>query len=151
MKSVRGELDRLNAELSDYDRELKSKEQQLLEKIEQNKTFVNLLHKTELEGKAEDVIHAITQSATGKKDMKPSDWKRLYQAVDELYPFFKDRMLIELGTFTEKQMQVCYLMRAGLTNHQIQNITSLSRVTVWRWTNKYSWVAATGEYAIRRR
>ena len=37
-------------------------------------------------------------------------------------------------------MQVCYLMRIGLTKHQIQNITGLARVTIWRWTKKYSWV-----------
>ena len=72
--------------------------------------------------------------------MKSADWKQLYQAVDELYPLFKDRLLKELGTFTEQQMQVCYLMRIGLSKPQIQNMTNLSRVTVWRWVKKYDWV-----------
>lgn len=31
------------------------------------------------------------------KNMKSSDWKQLYQAVDELYPLFKDRLLKELS------------------------------------------------------
>ena len=30
------------------------------------------------------------------------------------------RLLQELGTFTEQQMQVCYLMRIGLSKTQIQ-------------------------------
>ena len=38
----------------------------------------------------------------------------------------------ELGNYTEQQQQVCYLMRIGLSNPQIQNMTNLSRPTVWR-------------------
>lgn len=51
----------------------------------------------------------------------------------------EDRLLRELGTFTEQQMQVCYLMRIGLSKPQIQNMTNLSRTTVWRWVNRYDW------------
>lgn len=143
LSNVKRELQRVNTELSDYDEALKTKEQQLSEKMEQNKTFLNLLHQSELEGKAEDVIYAIRQSSEGKKNMESSDWKQLYQAVDELYPLFKDRLLKELGTFTEQQMQVCYLMRIGLSKTQIQNMTNLSRVTIWRWVKKFNWIQTT--------
>lgn len=137
---VKAQLDKVSTELTGYDIELREKEQRLTEKMQQNQTFLNLLHQSELEGKAEDVIEAIRQSSEGKKNMQPADWKQLYRAVDELYPTFQDQLLKELGTFTEQQMQVCYLMRIGLTKHQIQNITGLARVTIWRWTKKYSWV-----------
>ena len=120
--------------------ELKAKERELNEKMNQNKTFIKLLHQSEFEEKAEDVIHAIRQSATGRRVMEPADWKQLYQAVDDLYPAFKDRLLKELGSFTEQQMQVCYLMRIGLSKPQIQNMTDLSRATIWRWVKKYDWV-----------
>jgi len=145
LANVKRELLRVNTELSEYGEVLKDKEQQLAEKMDQNKTFIKLLHQSELEGKAEDVIYAIRQSSTGKKNMKSADWKQLYQAVDELYPLFKDRLLKELGTFTEQQMQVCYLMRIGLSKPQIQNMTNLSRVTVWRWVKKYDWVLIPDE------
>lgn len=46
----------------------------------------------------------------------------------------------ELDTFTEQQMQVCYLMRIGLSKTQIQNMTNLSRVTIWRWVKKFAWI-----------
>ena len=72
--------------------------------------------------------------------MKPADWKQLYQAVDALYPSFKDLLLKNIGSFSEQQMQVCYLMRIGMSPKQIQGITNLSRVTVWRWTKKFDWV-----------
>lgn len=145
LANVKRELLRVNVELSEYSEALKDKEQQLAERMDQNKTFIKLLHQSELEGKAEDVINAIRQSSTGKKNMKSADWKQLYQAVDELYPLFKDRLLKELGTFTEQQMQVCYLMRIGLSKPQIQNMTNLSRVTVWRWVKKYDWVLIPDE------
>lgn len=145
LANVKRELLRVNVELSEYGEALKDKEQQLAERMDQNKTFIKLLHQSELEGKAEDVIYAIRQSSTGKKNMKSADWKQLYQAVDELYPLFKDRLLKELGTFTEQQMQVCYLMRIGLSKPQIQNMTNLSRVTVWRWVKKYDWVMMPDE------
>lgn len=145
LANVKQELLRVNVELSEYGKALKDKEQQLAERMEQNKTFIKLLHQTELEGKAEDVIHTIRQSSKGKKKMKFTDWKQLYQAVDELNPLFKDRLLKELGSFTEQQMQVCYLMRIGLSKPQIQNMTNLSRVTVWRWVKKYDWVLMPDE------
>lgn len=137
---VKSELQRVTTELSESEEALKEKEQQLSEKMDQNKTFIKLLHQSELEINAEDVIEAIRQSSTGKKNMTSADWKQLYQAVDELYPLFRDRLLNELGDFTEQQMQVCYLMRIGLAKPQIQNITNLSRVTVWRWSKKFDWV-----------
>ena len=145
LKNVKRELQRVNEELSDYDEALKAKEQQLSEKMDQNKTFIKLLHQSELEGKAEDVIYAIRQSSKGMKDMKSSDWNQLYQAVDELYPSFKDQLLKELGNFTEQQMRVCYLMRIGLSKPQIQNMTNLSRVTIWRWVKKFDWVLTNDE------
>jgi len=128
LASVKRELQRVNVELADYSTELKEREQQLTEKMEQNKTFIKLLHKSDLEGKSEDVIDAIKKTSTGKKNMSAAEWRQLYQAVDELYPLFRDRLLKELGNFNEQQMQVCYLMRAGLPKPQIQNMTNLSRV-----------------------
>lgn len=120
LTNVKRELLRVNVELSDYSAVLKEKEQQLAEKMDQNKTFIKLLHKSDLEGKSEDVIDAIKNTSTGKKNMKTADWRQLYQAVDELYPLFRDRLLKELGHFNEQQMQVCYLMRAGLSKHRFR-------------------------------
>ena len=145
LNHVKSELLRVTTELSESEEALKEKEQQLSEKMDQNKTFIKLLHQSELEINAEDVIEAIRQSSTGKKNMTSADWKQLYQAVDELYPIFRDRLLSELGDFTEQQMQVCYLMRIGLSKPQIQNITNLSRVTVWRWSKKFDWVLTSDD------
>lgn len=144
LKSVKNQLKDLNGELTKFDEKLKEKEQLLSEKIAQSQTFLNLLHQTELEEKAEDVIFNIRQSSEGKKHMTTTNWKQLYKAVNELYPAFKDQLMKELGSFSEQQMQVCYLMRIGLSKPQIQNITNLSRVTIWRWVKKFNWIQTTG-------
>ena len=140
LNNVKQELQRVNNELTEYNEALKEKEEQLAERMEQNKSFIKLLHQSELERKAEDVIQAIRQSSTGRMNMESADWKQLFKAVDELYPTFNERLLKELGNFTDQQKQVCYLMRIGLSKPQIQNMTNLARVTIWRWTKKYDWV-----------
>lgn len=131
------ELEQMNQEIGRYDTELKEKERQLEDRIEQNKTFVRLLHQSELESSAEEVTRGIKESARGKRQMNNRDWRQLYRAVDELYPTFHEDVLERLGRISEQQMQVCYLMRIGLTNSEIQNLTDLSRVTAWRWMKRF--------------
>lgn len=133
-------LNKVNEELVIISNELKQKEQILNERMEQNQFFIKLLHQTELEKSAEEVILALRQSAQGRRSMSSDDWRRFYKAVDELYPSFNTLMLQNLGKFSQEQMQVCYLMRVGFSKPQIQNLTGLSRVTVWRWDKKFEWI-----------
>jgi len=129
--------------LTDKERRLKkeiaSKEQELSIQIEQNKNIILQLHQSDFEDSAEDIFNTIKQCSVGKQSMTSDIWKRLYKTVDKLYPNFNELLLKELGTFTEQQKQVCYLMRIGLSKPDIQNVTNLSRVTVWRWTKKFDW------------
>lgn len=143
LDNIKLELQRVNRERAEHESDIKAKERKLSEAMEQNKELIRLLHKSELDGKSEDVIKAIEQSVAGRKEMTQTEWRQLYQAVDRLYPSFNEELLKETGSFSEMQMKVCYLMRIGLSNSQIQNITGLSRSTVWRWTVKYDWAQAS--------
>ena len=140
LDSVKQSLDRVEQELRENKEKLKDREQLLEDKIEQNKTFMRLLCQSEMSVKATEFINMLRQSSGSTKEMQLSDWKKLYQAIDELYPDFKERLFCQPGVITEQQMQVCYLMRAGLSKPQILQLTKLSRVTVWRWTKKYEWI-----------
>lgn len=120
------------------------KEQELSAQIEQNKSIIQQLHQSDFEDSAEDILNTIRQCAVGKRSMTNDIWKRLYKTVDKLYPGFNELLLTELGTFTEQQKQVCYLMRIGLSKPDIQNVMNLSRVTVWRWTKKFEWALGNG-------
>lgn len=145
LENMKSELLRVNKELADNDVVLKDKEKQLVEKINQNKMIVNLLHQTELEGVAEDVVEAIRQSSVGKKNMSAADWKQLYKAVDKLYPSFHEQLVDEMDNFNAQQMQVYYLMRIGLNPTQIMNVTDVPRVTLWRWKKKCDWIVALAQ------
>ncbi|MBQ9169700.1 MAG: hypothetical protein IJ148_02595 [Bacteroidaceae bacterium] len=118
--------------------DIAEKDQQLAEKDERNQMLTSIIHRSELETRAEDIMQVLKQCAAGKREMTAADWKQVYHAVDELDQTFKQRLPSgEMGTVTEQQMQIMYLMRIGLTNMQIQNVTNLSRQTIWRWRKKY--------------
>lgn len=114
---------------------------QLQDSVEQNKTFIRILTQSQMEMVDKDIIFTLKQSSDGKKTMTNNDWMCLYYAVDKEYPDFKEKLLQRIDVFTEKQMQLCYLLRIGLSKQQIMNITGLSRPTVWRWDKKHDWIS----------
>lgn len=142
--SLNVEIERVSLQEKNLRDELARKESELNEKMAQNKTLVRLLHQSELTDKAEEVIESIRQVSNGEKTMSQSDWDQLFTAVDALYPDFKEQMVYKCDALTEQQIQFCYLLRIGLSNVQIKNITNLSRVTVWRWMKKFEWVEELG-------
>lgn len=141
--SYKTKTEDINKQLQSVQEELNKKEKLLTDKIAQNQNFIRMLHKSELEEDASDVVEAIRQSANGKKEMSQSDWKQLFAAVDKLFPDFKEEIVKNLGNFTLQQEQVCYLIKIGLNNPQIQHLTNLPRVTVWRWVKKFGWASET--------
>ena len=145
LDDVKKKLQLVNQELSENTEALKKTEEQLEEKKEQNKTFIKLLHQSDFEGKAEDVIRAVRAASKGKKEMTLAEWKQLYNAVDELYPTFHEAILKQHKRVSDKEMQVLYLIRIGLSKQQIINMTDLARVTIWRWEKKFDWVLTSEE------
>ena len=144
IQSLNAEIERVNSLDEDLRNQLLQKESELKEKMAQNKTLLRLLHKSELTGKAEKIIESIRQSSNGAKTMSQSDWDQLFSAVDALYPDFKEQMVNKCDALTEQQIQFCYLLRIGLSNVQIKNVTNMSRVTVWRWMKKFEWIEELG-------
>lgn len=127
-------------ELDETEKELQSKSKELGDKVEQNKLFLRMLHKSEMELNAEDVIRNIHEASVGRHRITAREWQQLLTAVDQLYPDFKDALVMRTESLSEEQMKFCYLLRIGLSNPQIQNVTDMSRATVWRWSKKYGWV-----------
>ena len=129
-----------NADIDRYTADLQKAKNELAEKQRQSQTLMQMLHRTEFSVQAEDVVISVKEAARGKRTLEGDDWQRLYSAVDSLYPGFRDILTERLGTFSEQQMQVCYLMRIGLNNPQIKNVSAIPRTTIWRWTKAYGWI-----------
>lgn len=123
--------------------ELMEKQQELLERHEQNRSLISMINHSAMEEKAEDVIENIRLTSKGNKNMNASDWQNLYKAVDELYPGFYELLTTKDGNMKEQHRRMCYLMKIGLNMTQIRNMTNLSRATVWRWTKRCSWILKT--------
>lgn len=129
-----------NADIDRYTADLQKAKEELAEKRRQSQTLMQMLHRTEFSVQAEDVVISVKEAARGKRKLEGDDWQQLYAAVDSLYPGFRDILTERLGTFSEQQMQVCYLMRIGLNNPQIKNVSDVPRTTIWRWTKAYGWI-----------
>lgn len=129
-----------NADIDRYTADLQKAKTELAEKRRQSQTLMQMLHRTEFSVQAEDVVISVKEAARGKRTLEGDDWLQLYSAVDSLYPGFRDILTERIGTFSEQQMQVCYLMRIGLNNPQIKNVSDVPRTTIWRWTKAYGWI-----------
>lgn len=113
---------------------------QLEEKRRQSQSLLQKLRHSEMQENAYDVIAWVRLAADGKRRMDDADWNRLFSAVDSVYPDFSDMLLSRVTVLNNQQMQVCYLMRIGMSNPQIRNITDLPRTTIWRWTKTFGWI-----------
>lgn len=129
-----------NADIDRYTADLQKAKNELAEKRRQSQTLMQMLHRTEFSVQAEDVVISVKEAARGRRKLEGDDWQQLYAAVDSLYPGFRDILTERIGTFSEQQMQVCYLMRIGLNNPQIKNVSDVPRTTIWRWTKAYGWI-----------
>ena len=130
----------ISEELQHNEQLLETTQKRLNDKMKQSEQLMQMLHKAELEDSASDVVEAVRKSAEGKKKLSATEWQQLYSAVNSLYPDFKDSLVSRDGNLSEQQMQMCYLMRIGLTGPQINNVVDISRTTVWRWTNANKWI-----------
>lgn len=130
----------INNELCLNEKLLKDAKNRIEEKMHQNLSLMHMLHQTKLEENASDVIMSIRKTSEGKKKFSKNEWQKLFTAVNNLYPDFKASLLHKAGKISEEQIKVFYLMRIGLTNPQIKNVTDLPRTTIWRWTNSQKWI-----------
>ncbi|MBR6077723.1 MAG: tetratricopeptide repeat protein, partial [Paludibacteraceae bacterium] len=131
---------------NDKDLMEKEREQLLEEKKNQNKMYLGMISASHFESNAgNDVIGMLRNSETSAKKLSKSEWRLIYASVDKMHPDFSGEIASQATPLTEKQIQFCYLLKIGLTSPQIQNMTGLARVTVWRWTKKFDWIVADSE------
>lgn len=142
LQNTKLELAKVSNDLGLTEIELKIKEKMLSEKMDENKRVITLLHKAEIEEHAEDIVAIIRKASVGHTSISPDQWQRFYHEVDNLQPDLMENIIHNLGKFTDQQKQVCYLMSVGFNNSQIENITGLPHVTVWRWTKRFSWISS---------
>lgn len=129
-----------NKRLKSAEKLLEETQGQLEEKRRQSQSLLQMLHHSEMQENATDIVAKVRMAAEGKMNFYDEDWKELFSAINSVYPDFSDMLLSRTTSLNEQQMQVCYLMRIGMSNPQIRNVTDLPRTTIWRWTKTYAWI-----------
>lgn len=133
-------LDDANERLKSAEKLLEDTQGKLEEKRRQSQSLLQMLHHSEMQENATDIVAKVRMAAEGKMSFYDEDWKELFSAINSVYPDFSDMLLSRTTSLNEQQMQVCYLMRIGMSNPQIRNVTDLPRTTIWRWTKTYAWI-----------
>ena len=133
-------LDDANKRLKSVEKLLEDTQGKLEEKRRQSQSLLQMLHHSEMQENATDIVAKVRIAAEGKMSFYDEDWKELFSAINSVYPDFSDMLLSRTTSLKEQQMQVCYLMRIGMSNPQIRNVTDLPRTTIWRWTKTYAWI-----------
>lgn len=80
---------------------------------------------------APEIIAKYKKAATGKISLSDDDWSELLAAVDTLYPGFTKEIQERLKDVKLPILRICYLLKIGMTNPQIVNITGYPSQTVW--------------------
>lgn len=137
LKETQRKLADVKAEIMRYDAELRQKEEELANRVNQNNAYLRMLHQTAVEVRSADIIKALKLTAEGRHHMTSDEWRQFFHAVDETYPTFSQGLAGRLGNVDEQVLRFCYLQKAGMTTVQIMNLMPLSRTTVWRWNKKY--------------
>jgi hypothetical protein len=57
-----------------------------------------------------------------------------------MYPPFKDCLMEISKKMKPEKMKVAYLMLAGLSGPQIEDLIETPRSTVWRWIGELGWI-----------
>ena len=141
IRDNRMELTAVHEELERSETELARAKDEVASRLEQNRHILQMLHQSDFEARAEDVLQLLRKASEGLHTMQADDWKLLHHTVDELYPDMKDRLVQGLGErITEEQLRFCHLLRIGLSTSQIEKLMDMSRATAWRWTKKYEWI-----------
>lgn len=132
------EITIIDLRLQHSEQELREKTELLEEKLKQNKSLFRMLHHSDLNDNANAIIKSMKKATIGQLYLNDETWKSFITAVDSIYPHFQSEVIDNLGTLKTDQLRVCYLLKAGFTNTEIQNLfNEVSRATIWRWIKKF--------------
>lgn len=137
LQNNKDELTQVQEENRKVADELKIVTMQLRDRLQQNNNLVQMLHQDKLAGESENIVLSIRKAANGIRKLSQEEWYAFYCAVDTLYPTYKEVLVQRLDSLNEKQMRVCYLLRIGLGNSDIQKLTDTPRTTLHRWIKQY--------------
>lgn len=99
--------------------------------VAQNRELTKLTLMENLSINAGEIIEKCKRTIKGKYSLNDEEWKELLGAIDKLYPEFTYEVQAKFKRIKEPMLRVCYLVKIGLSNPEIANITGYPPQTVW--------------------
>ena len=137
-KLARKELEIVDYEssISELDNRIRQLKQSIEGKSKLNKELIkDYLNKSLIDMDVE-VLDIFEKSPTHRVRMTEVQWKRFLANMDLRYPQFKECLEEKVPRLNTALIRTAYLMKAGLTNQQIESIMNVSRQTNWERAKK---------------
>lgn len=141
-------LESMEKRMSEMGDRLKGMENELKMRMAQN---VQLMRAAYMERAAEadgGIILKFKLAAVGKCNVEASDWKGLFAAVNALYPGFDTDIQARMHRISEPLLRVCYLLKIGMGNPQIERVTGYPHQTVWRRVKKVTEIMGGSQLSV---
>lgn len=126
----------MEKKIGDMDIELRNKEEELKIRMAQNAQLMKVAFMERMVETNNDILTKFKTAADGQYSIQEGDWKDLFAAVNAQYPGFETDIQIKMHRISEPLLRICYLLKIGMTNPQIENITNYPHQTVWRRVKK---------------
>ena len=137
------ELQEKTADLEEAESQYREIQQALDRKTRQNRELMRQALLDHMENNAEEIIASFKKASQGHRKLTANDWKELMSAIETLYPGFNEEMASKLSNPKSFLLRTCYLMKAGLSNSEIEHIMNVPHQTVWYRVKKIK--AAMGD------
>lgn len=122
--------------ISELDNRIKQLKQSIEGKSKLNKELIkDYLNKSIMDMDVE-VLDIFEKSPTHRVRMTEVQWKSFLAKMDLRYPQFKVLLEDRVPRLNTALIRTAYLMKAGLTNQQIESIMNVSRQTNWERAKK---------------
>lgn len=132
LEEKKARLTKKNSELHVVEEQLREKEELLLQKNKQNSLLLKYALSVNIKVHAKRIMEKFNRALSGKYELKEEDWRKFITAMDKLHPDFYKSLTQKLNKPTENMIRIGYLLKAGMTNPQIEVLTGYTHPTVWR-------------------
>lgn len=123
VESQKKKMEVLNRTIAENEVILVEKQRQIKELVK-----LTLLEKASID--SGDVVQKFRDASVGKETISDKDWRSLATAIESMYPGFSEAVLA-MPRNTDLSIRTAYLLKLGMSNPQIANLTNCPRQSVW--------------------
>ena len=126
----------LKDQLVETDNQISKLQYELAGKSKMNKELIKELVSKELTELNTDILDIFDKSMSHRVKLNEVQWAGILANIDRRYPELKATLEERVPRLNVALLRTAYLMRAGLTNQQIESIMGVSRQTQWERAKK---------------